>query len=109
MLLSAAAAASAAVMTVCWLLILPAGSASKSTGSDAGSRLMKRRCFSVQHVNNMTGIESALTQWHSAGSLGWPFRLLKDKYSFHIKYTETIFIKQNSELGIFYGFKLPKC
>jgi len=62
MLLSAAAAASAAVMTVCWLLILPAGSASKSTGSDAGSRLMKRRCFSVQHVNNMTGIESAPKQ-----------------------------------------------
>jgi len=29
--------------------------------------------------------------WHSAGFLGWPFPVLKYKYSFQIKYTEAIF------------------
>jgi len=28
--------------------------------------------------------------WHSAGSLGWQFPMLKCKYIFQIKYTETI-------------------
>jgi len=28
--------------------------------------------------------------WHSAGSLGWPFPMLKYKYIFQIKYTEAI-------------------
>jgi len=28
--------------------------------------------------------------WHSAGSLGWPFPMLKYKYIFQKKYTEAI-------------------
>jgi len=28
--------------------------------------------------------------WHSAGSLGWPFPVLKSKYIFQIKHTEAI-------------------
>ena len=28
--------------------------------------------------------------WHSAGTLGWPFPTLKYKYVFHIKYTEAV-------------------
>jgi len=28
--------------------------------------------------------------WHSAGSLGWPFPMLKYEYIYRIKYTETI-------------------
>ena len=28
--------------------------------------------------------------WHSAGSLGWPFPMIKYKYFFQIKYTEAI-------------------
>ena len=28
--------------------------------------------------------------WHSVGSLGWPFPMLKYKYIFQIKYTEAV-------------------
>ena len=28
--------------------------------------------------------------WHSAGSLGWPFPMLEYEYIFQIKYTEAI-------------------
>jgi len=28
--------------------------------------------------------------WHSAGSPGWPFTMVKDQYIFQIKYTEAI-------------------
>jgi len=37
---------------------------------------------------------------HSADYLDWPFAMLKQKYIFHIKYTEAIFIKQHSETEI---------
>jgi len=36
--------------------------------------------------------------WHSAGSLGWPFSTLKYKYFFQIKYTETILSDSTREL-----------
>ena len=29
-------------------------------------------------------------KWHSAGSLGWPFPMLKHKFIFQIKYTEAV-------------------
>ena len=44
--------------------------------------------------------------WHSAGSLGWPFPMVKYKYIFQIKYTEAIY---QTALGNCYGLKLPKC
>ena len=31
-----------------------------------------------------------MCHWHTAGSLGWPFPVLKYKYIFQIKYTEAI-------------------
>jgi len=44
--------------------------------------------------------------WYSAGSLGWPFPMLKQKYIFQIKYIEAIL--SNSTRNC-YGLKLPKC
>ena len=38
--------------------------------------------------------------WHTAGSLGWKFSVLKYKYIFQIKYTETIL---SAALGNCYG------
>jgi len=35
-----------------------------------------------------TTTSSAIGNWHSAGSLGWPFAMLKYKYSFQIIYME---------------------
>ena len=36
--------------------------------------------------------------WHSAGSLSWPFRMLKYKYTFQIKYTDAILSNSTPEL-----------
>ena len=36
--------------------------------------------------------------WHSAGSLGWPFPVLKYKYIFQIKYTEAILSNSTRKL-----------
>jgi len=36
--------------------------------------------------------------WHSAGSLGWPFQLLKYKFIFQIKYTEAILSNSTRKL-----------
>jgi len=36
--------------------------------------------------------------WHSAGSLGWPFPMLKYKYIFQIKYTEAILSNSTRKL-----------
>ena len=36
------------------------------------------------------GNEVCRYNWHSAGSLGWPFPMLKSKYIFQIKYTDAI-------------------
>ena len=47
--------------------------------------------------------------WHSSGSPGWPFPVLKYKYKyiFQAKYTEKQFYQ--TALGSCYGLKLPKC
>ena len=42
--------------------------------------------------------------WHSAGSLGWPFPMLKYKYTLRIKYTEVIY---QTTIGNCYRLKLP--
>jgi len=36
--------------------------------------------------------------WHSAGSLRWPFPMLKYKYIFHVKYTEAILSDSTQKL-----------
>jgi len=36
--------------------------------------------------------------WHSAGSLGWPFLMLKYKFFFQIKYTEAILSNSTRKL-----------
>jgi len=36
--------------------------------------------------------------WHGAGSLGWPFPVLKYKYISQIKYTETILSNSTRKL-----------
>ena len=36
--------------------------------------------------------------WHSAGCLGWPFPVIKFKYSFEIKYTEAILSNSSRKL-----------
>jgi len=36
--------------------------------------------------------------WHSAGSLGWPFPMLKYKYISQIKYTEAILSNSTRKL-----------
>jgi len=36
--------------------------------------------------------------WHSAGSLGWPFAIVKYYYIFQIKYTEAIFSNSTRKL-----------
>ena len=43
---------------------------------------------------------------HSAGSLGWPFPVLKYEYIFQIKYTKQLY---QTALGNCYGLKLAKC
>ena len=42
--------------------------------------------------------------WHSAGSLDWPFTMLKYEYIFQIKYTEAILSNSTQKL-----LWLPKC
>ena len=37
--------------------------------------------------------------WHSAGSLGWPFPMLKYKYILEIKYTEAILSNSTRKLS----------
>jgi len=39
--------------------------------------------------------------WHTAGSLGWPFPTLKYKYIFHVKYTEAILSDSTRKLLLF--------
>ena len=57
----------------------------------------------LQSVSN----ESA---WHSAGSMGWSFPVLKYKYISEIKYAETISSNStHSETVVTVGLKLPKC
>jgi len=39
--------------------------------------------------------------WHSAGSLDWPFPVLKYKYIFQIKYIETVLSNSCQKLSWF--------
>ena len=39
--------------------------------------------------------------WHSAGSLGWTFSMLKYKYIFQIKYTQAILSNSTGKLSLF--------
>jgi len=39
--------------------------------------------------------------WHSAGSVGWPFPMLKYEYIFRIKYTEAILSNSARKLSLF--------
>jgi len=43
--------------------------------------------------------------WHSAGSMGWLFRMQKYKYIFQIKYTKAITLNSNWKL---LWFKITK-
>ena len=36
--------------------------------------------------------------WHSGGSLGWPFPMLKYKYIFQIKYTDAVLSNSTQKL-----------
>jgi len=38
--------------------------------------------------------------WHSAGSVGWPFPMLKYEYIFQIKYTEAILSNSARKLSL---------
>jgi len=51
------------------------------------------------------GMKVCRYNWHSAGSLGWPFPTLKYKYIFRIKYTEAIL--SNSTRKVLW-FKISK-
>jgi len=44
------------------------------------------------------GNESAPTRWHIAGSLVWPFPVIKYKYVFQIKYTAVILSNRTRKL-----------
>jgi len=59
-----------------------------------------------QHIPRNTERKCGDTNWQSAGFLGWPFPMLKYKYTFQIKYTEAILSNRTRKL---YGLKLPKC
>jgi len=65
-------------------------------------------CDRVWHVSSRSGLlycvyldtkgtKVCQYNWHSAGSVGRPFPMLKYKCIFQIKYTETILSKQHSE------------
>jgi len=46
--------------------------------------------------SSQQGTKVCRYNWHSAGSLGWPFPTLKYKYIFQIKYTEAIFLSNST-------------
>jgi len=52
----------------------------------------------VPYVLHGPGNESVRYNWHSAGSLVWPFPVLKYKYIFQVKYTESILSNSTRKL-----------
>jgi len=53
----------------------------------------------VQYADDTSGgTKVCRYYWHSAGSLGWPFPMLKYKYIFQIKYTEAILSNSTRKL-----------
>ena len=60
-----------------------------------GFRLPTRLYHALVHILRRRlsvcyGTKVCRYNWHSAGSMGWPFPMLKYKYIFQIKYTEAI-------------------
>ena len=53
--------------------------------------------------------ESATIQWHSAGSLGWPFPILKYEYFFSNKICGSNFVKHHSETVMFWNYQNVDC
>ena len=50
------------------------------------------------HVSDTGNERVCRYNWHSAGSMGWPFSVLKCKYVSQIKYTETILSNSTGKL-----------
>jgi len=44
------------------------------------------QCVDFPTLDLLQGTKVCRYSWHSAGSLGWPFLMLKYKYFFHLKY-----------------------
>ena len=64
-------------------------------------------CITFTAVAVSYGTNVCRYNWHSAGSLGWPFPALKYQYNFQIKYAEAI-LPNNTRKNC-YGLKLPRC
>ena len=71
--------------------------------------LLFRHIFDFAHPCKERKYADRAYNWHSAGSLGWPFPMLKCKYIFQIKYTEAFYQFYQTALENCYGLKLPKC
>jgi len=56
----------------------------------------------------LIGKESVRCNWHSAGSLGWPFLMLKYKYTLK-KIKSSDFIKQHSETVMVWNYQNADC
>jgi len=56
------------------------------------TRLVRRqqRYLANKNLRHLYRTQVCRYNWHSAGSLGWPFPMLRYKYIFQIKYTEAI-------------------
>ena len=55
--------------------------------------------YSTWTTKIVIGNESVPYNWHSAGSLGWPFSMPRYKYIFQIKYTEAILSNTTRKLS----------
>jgi len=58
--------------------------------SDDHRQADERQVTDERHRERKCAAKVCRYNWHSAGSLGWPFPVLKYKYIFQIKYTEAI-------------------
>jgi len=59
--------------------------------------LLRTNCAPPQPITEQ-GTKVCRYNWHSAGSLGWPFPTLKYEYIFQIKYTEAILSNNTRKL-----------
>ena len=65
-------------------------SASSAWCPVAGKAAVRPRRSPTSSTNGVEFAKVRRYNWHSAGSLGWPFPVLKYKYIFQINYTEAI-------------------
>jgi len=65
-------------------------SASSAWCPVAGKAAVRPRRSPTSSTNGVEFPKVRRYNWHSAGSLGWPFPVLKYKYIFQINYTEAI-------------------